>query len=42
LEPAQAWRDLVGAHFKGALKPPFNTNARNAANMPAAWYAEAS
>ncbi len=42
LEPAQAWRDLVGAHFNGALKPPFNTDARNAANMPAAWYAEAS
>ena len=42
LEPAQAWRDFVGVYFKGALKPPFNTQARNAANMPAAWYTEAS
>jgi uncharacterized ferritin-like protein (DUF455 family) len=42
LEPAQAWRDYVAAYFKGTLKPPFNTQARDAANMPAAWYAEAS
>ncbi len=42
LEPAQAWRDFVAAYFKGALKPPFNTDARNAANIPASWYAEAS
>jgi uncharacterized ferritin-like protein (DUF455 family) len=42
LEPAQAWRNYVAAYFKGTLKPPFNTQARDAANMPAAWYAEAS
>jgi uncharacterized ferritin-like protein (DUF455 family) len=38
LEPEIAWRDLVATYFKGELKPPFNTQARDAANMPAAWY----
>lgn len=42
LEPAQAWRDYVATYFKGALKPPFNTAARNAAGMPQSWYALAS
>ncbi len=42
LEPAQAWRGYVATYFKGVLKPPFNTQARDAANMPAAWYAAAS
>jgi uncharacterized ferritin-like protein (DUF455 family) len=38
LEPEQAWRDLVSTYFKGELKPPFNTQARDAAGMPASWY----
>ncbi len=38
LEPAQAWRHYVATYFKGDLKPPFNREARDAANMPAAWY----
>ena len=39
LEPAHAWRDYVEIYFTGALKPPFNTDARAAAGMPASWYA---
>jgi len=39
LEPERAWRDYVATYFKGELKPPFNTQARTAAGMPAAWYA---
>jgi len=38
LEPGRAWRDYVETCFKGSLKPPFNTAARAAAGMPAAWY----
>jgi len=38
LEPARAWHDYVETYFKGELKPPFNTAARAAAGMPAAWY----
>lgn len=38
LEPERAWRGLVGAYFKGELKPPFNSQAREAAGMPASWY----
>ncbi len=39
LEPAQAWRYYVATFFKGALKPPFNVDARAAAGIPASWYA---
>jgi uncharacterized ferritin-like protein (DUF455 family) len=39
LEPAAAFQDLVQRHFRGRLKPPFNTAAREAAGMSAAFYA---
>ena len=32
------WRTLVAERFKGELKPPFNTEARSRAGMPAALY----
>ncbi len=38
LDPAAAWGDLVRTHFKGALKPPFNTEGRDAAGLPEAYY----
>jgi uncharacterized ferritin-like protein (DUF455 family) len=38
LEPAATWRDIVATRFKGALKPPFNDDARLAAGMPAGFY----
>jgi len=38
LDPADTWRGLVRAHFKGALKPPFNDAARRAAGMEPAFY----
>src|SRR6185312_6156438 len=37
-EPVSAWRDLVQRHFRGALKPPFNRAAREAAGLAAAFY----
>jgi len=39
LEPESAWRGYVATYFKGGLKPPFNTAARDAAGMPESWYA---
>ncbi len=39
LDPAPTFRDLVSRHFTGALKPPFNHAAREAAGMPEAFYA---
>ena len=36
--PEAAWRDLVARHFKGAIKPPFNTEARLAAGLPTSFY----
>ena len=38
LEPAATWGDLVRRHFKGVLKPPFNTEGRDAAGFPEAYY----
>jgi uncharacterized ferritin-like protein (DUF455 family) len=38
LEPEPTWQDLVRRHFKGALKRPFNTDARTAAGLPAEFY----
>jgi len=32
-EPADTWRALVGRHFKGAVKPPFNETARRQAGL---------
>lgn len=42
LEPEHAWQDYVATYFRGALKPPFNTQARDAAGIPQSWYAFAS
>jgi uncharacterized ferritin-like protein (DUF455 family) len=39
VEPAATWRALVERHFKGALKPPFNDGARQAAGMEREFYA---
>jgi uncharacterized ferritin-like protein (DUF455 family) len=39
LEPLATWQDLVRRHFKGRLKGPFNTEARDRAGLPAAFYA---
>ena len=38
LEPEATWQDLVRRHFKGTLKRPFNTEARDQAGLPAAFY----
>jgi uncharacterized ferritin-like protein (DUF455 family) len=39
LEPTAAFQDLVRRHFRGRLKPPFNTEARAKAGMNLALYA---
>lgn len=39
LEPESTWKSLVGARFKGHLKPPFNEAARQAAGLPRSYYA---
>ena len=33
------WKRLVGAHFRGALKPPFNDSARDEAGLSREFYA---
>lgn len=38
LEPVTAWQTQVRRHFKGTLKPPFNTDGRAAAGFPASYY----
>jgi uncharacterized ferritin-like protein (DUF455 family) len=38
LAPEQVFHDRVGRCFKGALKPPFNHAAREAAGLPAGYY----
>jgi uncharacterized ferritin-like protein (DUF455 family) len=38
LDPAASYRERVRRHFKGALKPPFNREARDRAGFPAAYY----
>jgi uncharacterized ferritin-like protein (DUF455 family) len=38
LPPAATWRELVARHFKGAVKPPFNSEARLAAGLQADFY----
>jgi uncharacterized ferritin-like protein (DUF455 family) len=38
LAPAPTYHTLVRAHFKGALKPPFNRAGRDAAELPASFY----
>ncbi|MDH3236775.1 MAG: ferritin-like domain-containing protein [Alphaproteobacteria bacterium] len=39
--PEATWRALVAEHFKGALKPPFNEDARARAGMGRGYYAAA-
>jgi uncharacterized ferritin-like protein (DUF455 family) len=38
LDPAAVYRDRVQRYFSGALKPPFNREARDRAGFPAAYY----
>lgn len=38
LDAETHWRELVTRHFRGALKPPFNIEARDAAGLPQDWY----
>ena len=38
LDPEAAFHDRVRRYFTGALKPPFNRGARDAAGFPANWY----
>ncbi len=38
VEPVATWQTLVRAHFKGALKPPFNRASRDKAGLTAAFY----
>ncbi len=37
-DPRTAWQALVRQHFRGALKPPFNEDARATAGLPGDWY----
>ena len=36
--PVETWRALVRTHFRGALKPPFNHDARAQAGFSSAYY----
>jgi uncharacterized ferritin-like protein (DUF455 family) len=38
LEPKTVFHDRVRRYFSGALKPPFNRQARDAAGLPQQWY----
>ncbi len=38
LDPISSWQSLVKRYFNGALKPPFNVSARNAARFSSAFY----
>jgi len=40
LAARETWQSLVRRHFRGALKPPFNEAAREAAGLPRDFYAE--
>ena len=37
---AEHWKSLVGIHFSGPLKPPFNDSARNEAGLTREYYAD--
>jgi uncharacterized ferritin-like protein (DUF455 family) len=37
-EPEQTWRRIVAERFRGSLRPPFNTDARDRAGLPASYY----
>lgn len=38
LSPVTHWADLVGRHFRGGLKPPFNDSARGEAGLSREYY----
>ncbi|VVT04308.1 conserved hypothetical protein [Sphingomonas sp. EC-HK361] len=38
LDPAEHWRALISAHFRGLLKPPFNDSARASAGLTREYY----
>jgi uncharacterized ferritin-like protein (DUF455 family) len=40
IEPETTWQGLVKKHFKGALKPPFNDEARQLAGVPLSYYTQ--
>lgn len=37
-EPVKTWQELVNRHFRGPLKPPFNTEGRAQAGFPTCYY----
>jgi len=39
IAPESHWREMVRRYFRGALKPPFNDSAREAAGLPREYYA---
>jgi uncharacterized ferritin-like protein (DUF455 family) len=39
IEPVSHWQRLVGARFRGAVKPPFNDSARDEAGLSREYYA---
>ena len=39
-DPEKAWKTLVNRHFRGAIKPPFNDSARQAAGLSRSFYTE--
>jgi len=39
IQPENHWKTLVGRHFRGTLKPPFNDSARLAAGLSREFYA---
>jgi uncharacterized ferritin-like protein (DUF455 family) len=39
IPPAATWKKLVGEHFRGSLKAPFNDSARQSAGLPREFYA---
>ena len=38
IEPVSEWKRLVGTHFRGVLKPPFNDSARDEAGLSREYY----
>lgn len=38
IDMRETWQDLVRAHFRGPLKPPFNEAARSEAGLPPDYY----
>jgi uncharacterized ferritin-like protein (DUF455 family) len=38
LTPETTWKNLVKRYFRGAIKPPFNDSARQAAGLPRSFY----